>query len=45
MLALILGNHLQIITYSISRKNGKSSIVMIVLAGMVISAVFEALGF
>ena len=31
------------ITYSISRKNGKSSIVMIVLAGMVISAVFEAL--
>ena len=32
-----------IITYSISRRNGKSSIVMIVLAGMVISAVFEAL--
>lgn len=31
------------ITYTMSRKNGKSSIVMIVLAGMVISAVFEAL--
>lgn len=31
------------ITYSMSRKDGKSSIVMIVLAGMVISAVFEAL--
>ncbi len=31
------------ITYSLSRRNGKNSIVMIVLAGMVISAVFEAL--
>ena len=43
MLALIFGIISCIITYSISRKNGKSSIVMIVLAGMVISAVFEAL--
>ena len=31
------------VTYMMSRKNGKSSIVMIVLSGMVISAVFEAL--
>ncbi len=31
------------ITYSLSRRNGKNSIVMIVLAGMVISAVFEAM--
>lgn len=31
------------ITYTISRRKGKSSIVMIVLGGMVISAVFEAL--
>ena len=31
------------VTYIMSRKNGKSSIVMIVLSGMVISAVFEAL--
>lgn len=31
------------VTYAMSRKNGKSSIVMIVLSGMVISAVFEAL--
>ena len=43
MLALIFGIISCIITYTISRKNGKSSIVMIVLAGMVISAVFEAL--
>lgn len=31
------------ITYNLGKKRGKSSIVMIVLAGMVISAVFEAL--
>lgn len=31
------------VTYGMSRKNGKSSIVMIVISGMVISAVFEAL--
>ena len=43
ILALIFGILSCIITYSISRRNGKSSIVMIVLAGMVISAVFEAL--
>lgn len=41
--ALAFGLLLCFITYTMSRKNGKSSIVMIVLAGMVISAVFEAL--
>lgn len=41
--ALVFGLLACFITYNISRKNGKSSIVMIVLGGMVISAVFEAL--
>lgn len=40
--ALLFGLLACFITYNISRKNGKSSIIMIVLAGMVISAVFEA---
>lgn len=43
LLALLFGVISCFITYSISRRNGKSSIVMIVLAGMVISAIFEAL--
>lgn len=42
MTALLFGLLACFITYNISRKNGKSSIIMIVLAGMVISAVFEA---
>lgn len=42
MTALLFGILACFITYNISRKNGKSSIIMIVLAGMVISAVFEA---
>ena len=41
--ALIFGLLACFITYNISRKNGKNSIIMIVLSGMVISAVFEAL--
>lgn len=41
--ALVFGLLACFITYNISRKNGKTSIIMIVLAGMVISAVFEAL--
>ncbi len=41
--ALVFGLVACAITYNISRKNGKNSIIMIVLAGMVISAVFEAL--
>lgn len=41
--ALLFGLISCFLTYFISRKNGKSSIVMIVLAGMVISSVFEAL--
>jgi ABC-type Fe3+-siderophore transport system, permease component len=41
--ALVFGLLSCYITYSISRKNGRSGIIMIVLAGMVISAVFEAL--
>lgn len=43
MSALLFGLLACFITYNISRRNGKSSIVMIVLSGMVISAVFEAL--
>lgn len=42
MFALAFGLLACFITYNISRKNGKSSIIMIVLSGMVISAVFEA---
>ncbi|MBE5972629.1 MAG: iron ABC transporter permease [Lachnoclostridium sp.] len=41
--ALVFGLLACFITYNISRRNGKSSIIMIVLSGMVISAVFEAL--
>ncbi|MBQ7797202.1 MAG: iron ABC transporter permease [Lachnospiraceae bacterium] len=42
LFALVFGLLACFITYNISRKNGKSSIIMIVLSGMVISAVFEA---
>jgi iron complex transport system permease protein len=41
--ALVFGLLSCFITYGIGRKNGNESIIMIVLAGMVISAVFEAL--
>lgn len=43
LFALVFGLLACFITYNISKKNGKSSIIMIVLSGMVISAVFEAL--
>ena len=42
MFALVFGLLACFITYNISRRNGKTSIIMIVLSGMVISAVFEA---
>ena len=41
--ALMFGLLACFITYNISKRNGKASIIMIVLSGMVISAVFEAL--
>ena len=41
--ALLFGLVSCFATYMMSRRNGKSSIVMIVLAGMVISSMFEAL--
>lgn len=43
LFALLFGLLACFITYNISRKNGKNSMIMIVLSGMVISAVFEAL--
>lgn len=43
LFALVFGLLACFITYTISRRNGKTSIIMIVLSGMVISAVFEAL--
>lgn len=42
MMALIFGLIACLITYNISRIKGSSSVVMIVLAGMVVSAMFEA---
>lgn len=41
--ALVFGLLSCFVTYNMGRKRGQASIVMIVLAGMVISAVFEAL--
>ncbi|WP_352400758.1 iron ABC transporter permease [Anaerotignum sp.] len=42
LLALVFGLISCLITYNISKIKGKSSIVMIVLAGMVVSAMFQA---
>lgn len=41
--ALVMGMAALFITCVISRLNGKSSIIMVVLAGMVVSSLFEAL--
>ena len=41
--ALAMGLLALVITSTISRMNGKSSIIMVVLAGMVVSSLFEAL--
>ena len=43
LFALVFGLLACFITYRISCRNGKTSMIMIVLSGMVISAVFEAL--
>ncbi len=43
IMALIFGLIACLITYNISKIKGKSSIVMVVLAGMVVSAMFQAL--
>ena len=42
LMALVFGLIACLITYNISKIKGKSSIVMIVLAGMVVSAMFQA---
>jgi len=44
LMALVFGLISCLITYNISKIKGKSSIIMIVLAGMVVSAMFQAFG-
>ena len=43
VLATIMGFLGMFITYRMSRKNGQSSILMLVLSGVIVGAVFEAL--
>lgn len=43
LMALIFGLISLFLTYMISRMNGKSSIIMVVLSGMVVSSIFQAL--